>query len=190
MGDGFSYWLNVVGIAVGLAMDAFAVSIAAGLTLGTVSFRPVFRLAWHFGLFQFMMPVCGWSAGSHVARYVAAWDHWFAFGLLAFVGGKMILDAFSHPADRPRANPTKGWLLVILSIATSIDAFAVGLGMAFLGVPVLLPSVVIGLVALVFTAFGIVFAARLFRNWGRAAHVTGGLVLIGIGVHTLISHAT
>ncbi len=189
MGGGFSYWLNVVGVAVGLAMDAFAVSIAAGLILGTVTFRPAFRLAWHFGLFQFMMPILGWLAGSYVARYVAAWDHWLAFGLLAFVGGKMILDTFSHPADGPRANPTKGWMLVGLSVATSIDAFAVGLSMAFLGVPVLLPSVVIGLVALVFTAFGIVFAGRFFRNWGRAAHVTGGLVLIGIAVHTLVSHA-
>lgn len=188
MQEPFSYWLNVVGMAVGLAMDAFAVSIAAGLTLGKVTFRPAFRLAFHFGLFQFMMPVIGWAAGSYVSGYVAAYDHWLAFGLLAFVGGKMVLDGFSHHSDKPKANPTKGWMLVMLSVATSIDALAVGLSMAFLGVSVWGPAVVIGLVALTFTAFGIVFAARLFRNWGRIAHVVGGLVLIGIGIHTLVSH--
>ncbi len=188
MEEPFSYWLNVVGMAVGLTMDAFAVSIAAGLTLGTVTFRPAFRLAFHFGLFQFMMPVIGWAAGSYVSDYVAAYDHWLAFGLLAFVGGKMTLDAFSHHDDKPKANPTKGWMLVMLSVATSIDALAVGLSMAFLGVSVWGPAVVIGLVALTFTAFGIVFAARFFRNWGRTAHVFGGLVLIGIGIHTLVSH--
>ena len=182
-----SYWLNVVGIAVGLAMDAFAVSIAAGLTLGKVTLRPAFRLAWHFGLFQFMMPILGWAAGSYVSTYVSAYDHWLAFGLLVFVGGKMFFDTFAHH-DKPKANPTKGWMLVILSVATSIDALAVGLSMAFLGVPVLLPSIVIGLVAMTFTAVGMILAGRLFRDWGRIAHAAGGIVLIGIGVHTLISH--
>jgi putative Mn2+ efflux pump MntP len=184
------YWLDVVGIAVGLAMDAFAVSIAAGLTLGRVTFRPAFRLAWHFGLFQFLMPILGWFVGSTVAGYVAAWDHWLAFALLAFVGGKMLLDAFGHDQTRPRANPTKGWMLVVLSVATSIDALAVGLSMAFLGVPVLAPAIVIGLVALTFTAVGIVLAGQLFRRCGRLAHVVGGIVLIAIGLRVVIEHIT
>src|SRR3972149_2364002 len=105
MESSFAYWLNVVGIAVGLAMDAFAVSIAAGLTLGKVTFRPAFRLAWHFGLFQFIMPILGWWAGSTVSGYVSSFDHWLAFGLLVFVGGKMFLDVFAHH-DKPKANPT------------------------------------------------------------------------------------
>ena len=190
MESAVSYWLNVIGIAVGLAMDAFAVSIAAGLTLGKVTFRPIFRLAWHFGLFQFLMPILGWLAGSTVSRYVAAFDHWLAFGLLAFIGGKMIYDAFAGHSDKPKANPTKGWMLILLSIATSIDAFAVGLSMAFLGVPVLLPSIVIGFVAMTFTAVGIILAGRLFRNWGRYAYAIGGIVLIGIGLRVLVTHMT
>jgi len=189
MTDGIQYWLNVIGIAVGLAMDAFAVSIAAGLTLGKVTFRPAFRLAWHFGLFQFMMPIIGWWVGSTVSLYVAAYDHWLAFALLSFVGGKMILDTFAHKEGQPRANPTKGLMLVALSIATSIDALAVGLSMAFLGVSVWGPAIVIGLVAMTFTAFGIVFAGRFLGNWGRIAHVAGGLVLIAIGLHVLIAHS-
>ncbi|HSW44673.1 MAG TPA: manganese efflux pump MntP family protein [Phycisphaerae bacterium] len=183
-------WFNLIGIAVGLAMDAFAVSIAAGLSLGNVTFRPAFRLAWHFGLFQFLMPILGWWVGSTVAHHVAAFDHWLAFGLLAFVGGKMILDAFVRDGGKTKANPTRGWMLVALSIATSIDAFAVGLSMAFLNVSVLYPAIVIGLVAFTFTAFGIGFAGRLFRNWGRAAHILGGIVLIAIGLRVVISHTS
>jgi putative Mn2+ efflux pump MntP len=183
-------WLNIIGIAVGLAMDAFAVSIAAGVALGRVTFRPAFRLAWHFGLFQFMMPILGWWVGSTVAGYVAAWDHWLAFTLLAFVGGKMLLDAFRRDQTTPRANPTKGWMLVVLSVATSIDALAVGLSMAFLGVPVLAPAIVIGLVALAFTAVGVVLAGRLFRRCGRLALAVGGLVLIAIGLRVVIGHST
>jgi putative Mn2+ efflux pump MntP len=187
MTDTTQYWLNVIGMAVALAMDAFAVSIAAGLTLGKVTFRPAFRLAWHFGLFQFMMPIIGWWVGSTVSRHVAAYDHWLAFALLTFVGGKMFLDALAHH-DKPKVNPTRGWMLIALSVATSIDALAVGLSMAFLGVSVWGPAIVIGLVAMTFTAFGIVFAGRLLGNWGRIAHALGGLVLIAIGLHVLIAH--
>lgn len=188
MTDVTQYWLNVIGIAVGLAMDAFAVSIAAGLTLGKVTFRPAFRLAWHFGLFQFMMPIIGWWVGSTVSGYVAAYDHWLAFALLSIVGGKMIVDTFAHKEGQPRSNPTKGLMLVALSIATSIDALAVGLSMAFLRVPILMPSIVIGIVAALFTAFGVVLAGRLLGKWGRIAHVAGGIVLIAIGLRVLIAH--
>jgi putative Mn2+ efflux pump MntP len=189
MTDVTQYWLNVVGIAVGLAMDAFAVSIAAGLTLGKVTFRPAFRLAWHFGLFQFIMPIIGWWVGSTVSGHVAAYDHWLAFALLTFVGGKMFLDAFSHH-DQPKVDPTRGWMLLALSVATSIDALVVGMSMAFLRVSILMPSIVIGIVAAAFTAFGIVLAARLLGNWGRLAHAIGGIVLIAIGLRVLIAHSS
>ena len=181
-------WLNLLGIAVGLAMDAFAVSIAAGLSLGRVTPRHVFRLAFHFGLFQFMMPILGWWVGSRIQSYVAAYDHWLAFGLLAFVGGKMLLDALSGQERETRSNPTRGWMLVMLSVATSIDALAVGLSMAFLRVSILLPCIVIGIVAALFSGVGISFAGRILRGWERTAEVFGGVVLIAIGLRVVISH--
>ena len=181
-------WLNILGIAVGLSMDAFAVAVAAGMVLGTVTYRHVFRLAWHFGLFQFLMPILGWWLGSTVSNYVAAYDHWLAAALLLLLGGKMLRDAVSGDKRDNRANPTKGWMLVTLSIATSIDALAVGLSMAFLRIEILLPSVVIGVVAAAATAVGITFGARILGRWGRAADVLGGGVLILIGLRILISH--
>ena len=111
-------WLNVLGIAIGLAMDAFAVSVAAGLSLRRLTFRRVFRLAFHFGLFQFLMPVVGWLAGRTVSGYIHAYDHWIAFGLLSFVGGKMLWEAWQSDAKAGRADdPTRGWLLVILALS-------------------------------------------------------------------------
>jgi len=181
-------WLNLLGIAIGLSMDAFAVAVAAGMVLGTVTYRHVFRLAWHFGLFQFLMPIIGWWVGSTISHYVAAYDHWLAAGLLVVLGGKMLRDAVSGEKRDNRANPTKGWMLVTLSVATSIDALAVGLSMAFLRIDILLPSVVIGVVAAAVTAVGITFGARILSRWGRVADVLGGCVLILIGVHILVSH--
>lgn len=182
-------WLTLIAVAFGLAMDAFAVSIAAGLTLPRVTPRHVFRLAFHFGLFQFMMPVLGWAAGSRLATYVSAYDHWVAFVLLAFVGGKMLLDAREERKDpASQTDPTRGLTLVTLSVATSIDALAVGLSMAFMRVSVWIPSIVIGMVAAGVTAVGIHFGARLGARWGRWADITGGCVLIAIGGRILFEH--
>ncbi|MCK5195152.1 MAG: manganese efflux pump, partial [Desulfobulbaceae bacterium] len=104
-------------------MDAFAVSIATGVSLKDVSFRQTFRLSWHFGLFQAMMPVIGWSAGLSIRAYIEGYDHWVAFVLLAFVGINMIREAFQHDkGEEQKKDPTKGVTLVILSVATSIDA--------------------------------------------------------------------
>ncbi len=181
-------WLSLLGIAVGLAMDAFAVSIAAGLTVNDVTRRHVFRIAFHFGLFQFMMPILGWWAGSAASSYVADYDHWVAFGLLSVIGGKMLFDARSSDEQAKKCDPTRGWMLVALSVATSIDALAVGLSMAFLRVSILLPCIVIGLVAAAFSAVGITFAGRLLGRMRRFAGVFGGCVLILIGLRVLITH--
>jgi len=182
--------LNILGIAVGLAMDAFAVSIAAGLTLPTVTPRHVFRIGFHFGLFQFFMPIIGWWAGSTVSDHIADYDHWIALGLLSFIGLKMLFDAFMPEERRGRADPTRGWSLVTLSVATSIDALAVGVGMAFLDVPILRPCIVVGIVAALFSSVGIMFGSRLGRRWGRAAEIVGGCTLILVGLHILWSHLT
>jgi putative Mn2+ efflux pump MntP len=182
-------WLSILGIAVGLAMDAFAVSIAAGLSIPNLTGRHVFRLAWHFGLFQLIMPVVGWLAGTTVSSYIAAYDHWVAFGILAAIGGKMLNETFLGNEEASRGDPTRGLMLVTLSVATSIDALAVGLSLAFLRVSVWMPSLVIGLVAGVLTAIGITFGGRLGRRWKRRAEAVGGVVLILIGLRMLISHA-
>ena len=181
-------WLNLLGIAVGLAMDAFAVSISAGLTAGKVTPRQVFRLAFHFGLFQFMMPIAGWWAGSTIASVIAAYDHWLAFGLLTLVGGKMWLDAWRGGERKARSDPTSGWLLVALSVATSIDALTVGFSLAFLRIPVLFPCIVIGIVAALFSGVGITFGSRLGRWWGRAAETLGGGILVLIGIRIVAIH--
>ena len=179
---------SIIGIAIGLAMDAFAVSVAAGLIIPALTYRHIFRLAFHFGLFQFLMPIVGWLAGRTISEYIHGYDHWIAFGLLTFIGGKMLREAFRPEHERSKADPTRGLLLVTLSIATSLDALAVGLSMAFLQISVWMPSVVIGLVAGTLTALGIAFGNRISGRFGRLAEILGGLVLVGIGLQTLVSH--
>ena len=179
---------SVVLLALALALDAFAVSVAAGLAVPRVTGRHVFRAAFHFGLFQAVMPVVGWAAGRTFAGRIAAVDHWVAFGLLGFLGAKMLLEARSDGALPAGRDPTRGWKLVTLSVATSIDALAAGLGLAVLGVSVWVPAAVIGLVTGGLCVPGILFGARLGRGWGRAAEAVGGLVLVGIGLRILVEH--
>lgn len=183
--------LNIIALAIALAMDAFAVAIATGVRLKRVSLRQFFRLAWHFGLFQAMMPVMGWAAGLTVRARIERYDHWIAFGLLAFVGINMIREAFKMEEDaRQKQDPTRGLTLVMLSVATSIDALAVGLTISMLQVSIWFPALVIGLVAGVFTVVGL----QLGKSVGSAerlspiAEVLGGIVLLGIGLKILIEH--
>jgi putative Mn2+ efflux pump MntP len=181
--------LTLLGIAVGLAMDAFAVSIGIGLSSPHVSGRTTFRLAWHFGLFQFLMPIVGWLAGHSVERWISGVDHWIAFGLLAAIGGHMIYEAvWGDEAERAAKDPTRGASLVVLSIATSIDALAVGLSLALLGVEIWYPAAVIGVVAFAFTAVGLHLGRRFGALFGRRMEVIGGLILIAIGVRILVDH--
>ncbi len=181
--------LPLLGIALGLAMDAFSVAVATGLALGAVKPRQAFRLAFHFGLFQFLMPIVGWLAGTTVERYISAYDHWVAFVLLAYVGGKMIWESIADHKEEFRQDPTKWPSLVILSVATSIDALAVGLSMALLRVPGLFPATVIGLVAAAMTFLGMrlgKYAGKLIGPWMERV---GGLVLLAIGVRIVFDHA-
>lgn len=183
-------WVGLLALACALAMDAFAVAIVAGLTLSPMTGRQVFRLAFHFGLFQALMPTIGWLAGTTVHKYIMEIDHWGAFGLLAIVGGRMVWGAL-HEDDKERAapsDPTSGWPLVVLSVATSIDALAVGLSLAMVGSSIVVPAVVIGVVAAAFTATGMLLGRRIGSLWGKRVEVIGGLILIGIGVKILIEH--
>jgi len=145
-------------IALALAMDAFAVSVGISLSNETITKRKALRLASHFGLFQFMMPLIGWYAGQNIlVKYIEPFDHWVAFSLLLIIGGKMIYESFKRgkKIKNIKADPTKGLSLLVLSVATSIDALAVGLSLAALHVAILYPAVVIGLVAFFMTVLGV-----------------------------------
>ncbi|MEJ2109577.1 MAG: manganese efflux pump MntP family protein [Acidobacteriota bacterium] len=181
-------WLNLLALAAALAMDAFAVAVVAGLTLKTLNKRRVFRLSFHFGLFQGLMPTLGWTAGIAVDRYISAFDHWIAFGLLAFIGGKMIHGAVRGGEERPGSStdPTKGWSLVVLSFATSIDALAVGLSLALIGSKILIPVIVIGIVAAGFTILGMYLGRRIGFHWGHKVEILGGIILILIGIKIVV----
>ena len=180
--------LTLLGLAVALAMDAFAVALGAGLVLQPLTARHVFRLAFHFGLFQAVMPILGWGAGAAVQRYIERWDHWVAFGLLAFIGGRMIHEALRPREERLPSDPTRGLSLVVLSIATSIDALAVGLSLAMLGVRIWVPAIVIGLVCATLTAVAMLLGGRLAAGWGRRVEILGGVVLLAIGLKVLLEH--
>lgn len=179
---------SLIAVAVALAMDAFAVALAAGAVLHPLSFRPCFRLAFHFGLFQALMPVIGWLAGLTVQSFAAAWSHWIAFALLLYIGGRMIYEAISAEDGQERNNdPSRGLTMVGLAVATSIDALAVGLTLAMLDVVVWVPALVIGLVACGFTVLGLFLGTRAGKRWGSRVEVAGGTLLILIGLKILLS---
>jgi putative Mn2+ efflux pump MntP len=176
-------------IAIGLAMDCFAVSLGVG-TAGTATGpRPTFRLFFHFGLFQAGMTLLGYLAGKTVVTYISAIDHWVAFGLLAFVGVRMIRGGLREEGEEPAIpDPSRGITLVMLSVATSIDALAVGLSLALLDVNVLWSALLIGGVSAVLSLVGLTLGNQLEMRFGKTMEVIGGVILIGIGLRVLITH--
>ncbi len=182
-----SLWAVIV-IALGLSMDAVAVSIAAATAGYADNHRAAFRLAFHFGLFQFLMPVVGWAAGSVVAEYIPSWDHWISFLLLAGVGGHMIWVALHPEQTTQRSDPSRGLRLILLSTATSLDALAVGVSLALAGISVWTPSLLIGGITGAMCLTAIVLGNRLRAVVARYAELAGGAVLILIGGKILIEH--
>mgnify|MGYP006305955563 CR=1 FL=1 len=180
--------IEIILIAVGLAMDAFAVSIAAGTSGKLGGKRGIFRLSFHFGLFQALMPIVGWYAGVHIAALISAIDHWVAFALLLFVGIRMIKGAFETETESFQDDPSRGASLVILSVATSIDALAVGLSLAMLEVSIWYPCVIIGVITAGLSVIGIQTGKFFGRKLGSRMELVGGAILILIGCRILISH--
>jgi len=172
-------------------MDAFAVAIAGGISLKTVGFRQYFRLSWHFGLFQALMPVIGWGAGTTIRGLIEHWDHWIAFGLLFLVGSNMIVASFrGKDADTKRQDPSVGLTLIVLSVATSIDALAVGLSLSILNLSIWLPALLIGITAAIFTLAGLYIGSKASHiRWiRRYAEIFGALILYTIGINILCEH--
>lgn len=175
--------LEVILIAVGLGMDTFAVGVGSGTVFESPVRRSVFRLSFHFGLFQSLLFLAGYFAGVSVVEAIAAWDHYVALGLLLFVGVRMIWEGISRGNEEAlRADPSRGWRLMMLSVATSIDALAVGLSFGVLAGEVLFPAIIIGVMSCAMTLAGIYLGRRLQVRFGGYAEILGGLILIGIGL--------
>jgi len=181
--------LTLILTALGLSADCFAVSVSGSCAMGRPSRLQVLRTAFAFGLAQFLMPVAGWAGGREVAAFVGNYDHWVAFARLAFVGGHMLKEAREEDDEASAAaDITRGPKLLLLAVATSIDALAVGLTFAFLRVDIVLASSVIGATAFAITVAGFLVGARLGALAGRQARLVGGLILIAIGVKTVLEH--
>jgi len=181
---------TVVLIALALAMDAFAVSLSTGCTMRTMHLRHALRMAAFFGLFQAMMPIAGWSAGRFAAALIQSYDHWVAFVLLGFVGGKMIYEAIwgGKNDTNDAQDPHNVYILLTLAVATSIDAAAVGVSLSFLQVEIVMPALIIGAITFFVSLLGTAIGCRAGNLFGSKVEIVGGLVLIGIGVKILVEH--
>jgi len=180
--------LSILLIALGLAMDAFAVSITSGITIKNLKARHALLVGAAFGIFQAVMPVLGWLIGQWAYRFISVVDYWIAFGLLLFVGGHMIIQSMQPEDEDGPKNPLHLPTLLTLAVATSIDAFAIGISLSMLRVAILTPVVIIGLVTFVLSFAGVYFG-RLFGHLNeKKMEVAGGLVLIGLGTKMLIEH--
>ena len=183
-----SFWALLF-IALGVSADAFAVALGKGLHMRQFSVRGAAVIAVTFGLFQAAMPLAGWLLGTAFAPVISGVDHWIAFGLLGLVGGKMIWEAArAHPDDDVDADRVPLRELVVLSVATSIDALAVGVTLAFLPVSIGASVALIGVTTAVLTFVGVLVGAKVGAALGRPAEIAGGVVLVLIGTSILLEH--
>jgi putative Mn2+ efflux pump MntP len=179
----------LIGIAVGLSMDALAVSVANGIMIKKLQVRHAFRIAFSFGFFQAIMPLIGWAAGITFSTYIKEFDHWVAFALLVLVGGRMIWESISaSKKDEAMKNCLHFPTLLVLSLATSIDALAVGVSFAFLDMTIWFPMLVIGLITFAICFTGVILGNKIGSFFGNKLGIIGGLVLIGIGIEILLQH--
>ncbi len=192
--------IEILLIAGSLSMDAFAVSVSsAACSKGLTRFH-MLRAAFAFGLFQFLMPLVGAGVGLAFSSFIASFDHWVAFALLALVGGKMLVEVIKEwkespnacecPVDGEKKDIKSKRILLALSVATSIDALAIGMSFAVIGRPILSSSLIIGAVTFIICAGGFFFGRKVGCLLGRYAQLAGGLVLIGIGARILFNHLT
>ena len=180
------HYLEIILLAFALALDAFAVSLGSGSAGQVRGLRASVRLAFHFGLFQALMPVAGWFLGKGFESVVKAYDHWIAFVLLVLIGGKMIVEAFRGD-EKQKTNPSKGMTMVMLSIATSIDALVVGFSLALVDIYIWTSAAIIGIITGSLSFAGIYLGRRLGHRFGTVMEFIGGLILIAIGVKILFT---
>jgi manganese efflux pump family protein len=178
--------VTIVLIAVGLAMDAFAVSIAKGIVINRDRRKFAIVLASFFGGFQMLMPAIGWLVGLEFESVIMGVDHWIAFGLLAFIGAKMIYDSVRPNAEED--GDLKLLSILTLAVATSIDALMVGLSFAFVNVSIIEPIIIIGIITFSLSVVGFFFGCGLGRVFGNRVKIVGGIILIAIGLRILLEH--
>jgi putative Mn2+ efflux pump MntP len=179
-------FITILGIGVGLSMDALAVAVINGFVIKKLKIRHAFKMAFSFGFFQGLMPIIGWAAGLSFRKYIQSFDHWVAFSLLCFVGGKMIYESIN--CGKEKKDCLQFPALLALSIATSIDALAVGLSFSFLQVEIIIPALIIGVVTFIICFIGIYIGDKIGRFIGNKIELIGGLILIIIGIKILVEH--
>jgi len=184
-----SDFLSVFLIAIGLSADCFAVALSGGISNINHSWPRIWRVSFSFGLFQALMLVLGWFAGRTVVEFIADFDHWVAFALLAIVSGRMLWESlWPQRSQDKEVDTTKGFLLIMLSVATSIDALVVGLSFAFLNISIALASPTIGAVAFVVTTIGFILGKKASKLIDKRAKAIGALILLAIAFRILLSH--
>jgi putative Mn2+ efflux pump MntP len=175
-------------IGIGLSMDCFAVSLAIGTTTKAKLLNAALIIALCFGMFQIGMTLLGWGAGTHLTELIADYDHWVAFLLLLVIGIKMVIEGWKKEDEQAPVDVMQLVQVIVLSVATSIDALAVGVSFAFLQVEILIPALIIGIVAFVCSFAGVLSGTRLASVWGNRVEIIGGLILITIGLKILLEH--
>ena len=180
--------LMVIFLAIGLSFDSFAVSVCSGLNLPHIRFHQAAKIALFLALFQGLMPLLGWMIGNSMKSFIEPVDHWLAFGLLTLIGGKMITESLINSEEREIKNPLMIRVIIMLSLATSIDALAVGFSFATLLDKILFATLVIGLVTFVASMLGILLGKKTGPSFNRYAEIMGGLILIMIGCKILFEH--
>lgn len=183
---------EILFIALGLSMDAFAVAVASGATMQRLHLRNAIKMGFFFGAFQALMPVLGWAAGLTMESLISGWDHWIAFGLLSVVGGKMLYEALKIKREEECAGgktcPFDIGTLTVLAIATSIDALAVGLTFSLLRVSIIAPALIIGLITFLMSVAGVRIGAAGGHFFEHKMEAAGGIILIAIGIKILLEH--
>jgi len=181
-------FLTIFLIAIGLSFDTFAVSVSSGLILRKIDFFNATKIAITLAVFQAAMPVIGWLAGSGIKNYAEDFDHWIAFGILALLGGKMIIESFKTDPEERQFNPLAFRVMIGMAIATSIDALIVGFSFALLNYRILVSVGIIGAVTYTVAMLGMLFGKKIGSRMGRRMEILGGVMLILIGLKILIEH--
>jgi len=175
-------------IGIGLSFDSFAVSVSCGLMKQEIRFKQAVPIAFSLAFFQAVFPVLGWLAGKTIHQFISAFDHWIAFGLLAFIGIKMMVEGIKPNGTLQNFNPFRKRVIISLSIATSIDALVVGLSFGFLEMPILFPVLIIGAVTFIASMLGMLFGKNIPAKRSKQSLILGGIILFGMGVKILIEH--
>ena len=181
-------YISIILIAIALSMDAFAVSVSRGIVIDKCKIKHAFTLAILFGAFQALMPVVGWFLGHIFKEYVSSYDHWIAFILLLLVGARMIYEAVKPNEENNIKCDISFQILLMLAVATSIDALAVGVTFSFLNISIVIPIIIIGIITFINSFVGVIVGSSIGKIFGKKVEILGGVILVGMGFKILLEH--